>query len=122
MHVRKAHDELWKLASAPANLGTFVTATVLLDGLDKDNEDVNTGERLNGTAREKIRSARGWFEILCRIGEDGQFSEERVRDWIRQDLSVIGDQIDSEKDSPGCTSNAGRRSPDVAGWLLFRWR
>jgi hypothetical protein len=35
MHVRKAHDELLKLlASAPANLGTFVTASVLLDGLD----------------------------------------------------------------------------------------
>ena len=103
MHVRKAHDELWKLTtSAPANLGTFVTATVLLDGLDKDNEDVDTGDRSNGTAREKIRSARGWFEVLCGIGEDGQFPEEQVRDWIRQDLSVIGDQIDIEKDSPVC--------------------
>jgi hypothetical protein len=72
MHVRKAHDELSKLlASAAANLGTFVTASILLDGLDKDNNDIETGERVNGTVREKLRSARGRFEILCGIGEDG---------------------------------------------------
>ncbi len=68
MHARKANDELWKLTSAPANLGTFVVATVLLDGLDTDNEGIDAGERRNGTAREKIRSARNWFEILCGNG------------------------------------------------------
>src|SRR5438128_2257520 len=97
MHVRKASDELWKLTSAPANLGTFITVAVLLDGLDKDNKDTDTGERPNSTAREKIRSARRWFEILCGIGEDGGWPEESLRDFIRQDLSAIKDQINEDK-------------------------
>ncbi|SRR5260370_33368324 len=101
MHARKANDELWKLTSAPANLGTFVVATVLLDGLDTDNEGIDAGERRNGTAREKIRSARNWFEILCGIGEDGDWPEESLRSFIRQDLAAIKDQINSEEDSTG---------------------
>jgi hypothetical protein len=40
MRARKAIGELRKLTAAPANLGTFITAAVLLDGLDKDNEAV----------------------------------------------------------------------------------
>jgi hypothetical protein len=99
MHVRKANDELWKLASAPATLGTFVIASALLDGLDKDNEDVDDGQRLNGTARDKISETRSWFEVLCGIGEDGIWPEETLRDFIRQDLAGIGDQIDNEEDS-----------------------
>lgn len=99
MHVRKANEELWKLASAPATLGTFVTASVLLDGLDRDNEDVDDGERLNAIARDKIREARSWFEILCGIGEDGAWPEEALRDFIRRDLAGVGDQIDRGEDS-----------------------
>ena len=96
MHVRKAHDELLKLAAAPAGLPTFVTASVLLDGLRKDNEDTETGERDNETVREKIESARTWFEILCGIGEDGKWLPDDLRASIRQDLSVIHDEIDSQ--------------------------
>jgi hypothetical protein len=94
MHVRKANDELWKLTSAPASLETFITAAALLDGLDKANEDANSGERTNGTVSEKIQGARHWFEILCGIGEDGDWSEERLRDLIGRDLSVIGQEIE----------------------------
>jgi hypothetical protein len=96
MHARKANDELWKLTFAPANLETLIKAAVLLDGLDTDNEDTDAGERRNGTAREKLHSARNKFEILCGIGEDGDLPEERVRDFIRRDLSVIRDQIHEE--------------------------
>jgi hypothetical protein len=100
MHARKAHDELWKLTSSPANLQTFIAATILLDGLDKDNEDIAAGERCNSTAREKIQRSRAWFEILCGVGEDGQWPEQQVRDSIRECLSVISDQIDSSAGSP----------------------
>jgi hypothetical protein len=64
-----------------------------LDGLDRDNEETNTGERPNEVVGEKIQSARNWFEILCGIGEDGDWPEERLRDFIRQDLHVLEDQI-----------------------------
>ena len=73
---------------------TFISAAVLLDGLDKDNEDTDPGERPNGTASEKVQSARSGFEDLCGIGEDGDLLEERLRDAIRQDLSVLGYQIE----------------------------
>ena len=102
MHVRKALDELMKLTSAPATVETFVTASVLLDGLEKDNSAANeSGQRENGTVDEKLSGARGWFEILCGIGEDGNWAEDRVRNFIMQDLSVIGHEIDLEsEDSP----------------------
>ena len=102
MHIRKAYDELWRLASAPANLGLFTKAAVLLAGLDKDNEDIDTGERLNNTAREKIEDARGWFEVLCGIGEGpaDQWPEGGVRNFIRQALYEISQQINDETDSP----------------------
>ena len=102
MHIRKAYDELWKLASAPANLGTFTTAYVLLDGLDKDNEDIDGGERLNNTASEKIQSARGGFEVLCGIGEGDadQWPEGGVRGFIQQALYGVKEQISDEGDSP----------------------
>jgi hypothetical protein len=101
MHIRKACDELRKLASAPADLGTFTTAAVLLDGLDRDNEDIDNG-RLNNTAREKIEDARGWFEVLCGIGEGeaDQWPEGGVRGFIRQALCEIEQQIDGEGNSP----------------------
>jgi len=93
MHVRKAHDQLLKLASEPASLDTLTKAAVLLDGLERDNTDVDEGERVNGTAREKIGSARSWFEILCGVGEGGDWPEENVRHCIREDLSVMAVEI-----------------------------
>jgi hypothetical protein len=93
MHVSKVNDELSKLAEAPATLETFIKAAVLLDGLDKDNEDTDEGERRNETASEKTESARHWFEVLCGIGEDGDWSEEGLRDFIRRDLSAIRREI-----------------------------
>jgi hypothetical protein len=99
MHVRKATEELRKLTSAPASIGTFIRATVLLDALEKDNENVDTGERRNETARDKIRSARNWFEILCGIGEDGNWPEDSLRRSIGQDLYMIQSEINNE-DSP----------------------
>jgi hypothetical protein len=102
MHVCKAIDALQKLASAPANLGTFTTAYVLLDGLDKDNEDIDGGERLNNTASEKIQSARGGFEVLCGIGEGDadQWPEGGLRGFIQRALYEVEGQIDDEGDSP----------------------
>jgi hypothetical protein len=96
MHVRKAHDQLMKLASAPADLDTLIKATVFLDGLERDNVDVGEGERINGTARDKIHSARANFEILCGLGEDGDWSEERIRHFIRCDLSAVYHEITTE--------------------------
>jgi hypothetical protein len=55
---------------------------------------------VNGTVAEKIRSARGWFEILCGVGEDGAWEERSLRDYIMQDLSVMGHEIKSDEDSP----------------------
>lgn len=97
--------------SAPATLGTFVAAAVLLDGLNRDNEDIGAEERINGTAREKIGSAGGWFAILCGVGEDGDWPEESIRDLIRQDLYTIRHQIKEEQDSP---ASHFRRWPAVA--------
>lgn len=97
MHVRKAIDELWKLTSAPANIGTFITATVLLDELGKDNENIDVGERRNETVRDKIRSAHNWFSILCGIGEDGNWPEASLRDFIRGELGVIRSEINREE-------------------------
>jgi len=94
MHVRKANEKLWQLASEPGNLETFIKAAALLDGLDEDNEDTDMGKRPNETVSEKIHRARHWFEILCGIGEDGDWSDERIRDFVRQDLSVIGQEIE----------------------------
>jgi hypothetical protein len=107
MHVRKATDELLKLAAAPATLGTFTTAYVLLAGLDTDNEDVNDEERRNGTVHEKLHSARNWFEILCGIGEEGNWPEERLRHFIRQDLFAVKEQIDVK----GSSSSHFKRWP-----------
>jgi len=53
MHVRKANDELSRLTSAPANLETFITDAALLDGLDRDNEDTDAGERPNEIGRRE---------------------------------------------------------------------
>ncbi len=94
MHVRKRCKALSELiTSGKANLNTFVTASVLLDGLEKDNNDVELGWRVNGTVVEKLSSIRSWFEILCGIGEDYDRPEDDVRAFIRQDLSVIEDNI-----------------------------
>ena len=87
----KALSEL--TTSGGANLGTFVTASVLLDGLEKDNSDVQLGWRVNGTVRDKLSSVRSWFEILCGIGEDYNRPADDIRAFIRQDLSVIEDNI-----------------------------
>jgi hypothetical protein len=47
----KAFSDL--ATSGRANLETFVTAYVLLDRLEKDNNDVDLGWRVNGTALER---------------------------------------------------------------------
>lgn len=94
MHVRKAHDELLKLLdSAPANLDTLTKAAMLLDGMEASNMDADEGERPNETVNEKLHSARGWFEILCGVGEDGNWPEADLRHFIRCDLVVVNDNI-----------------------------
>jgi hypothetical protein len=101
MHVRKACEELWNLAAdAPANITTFVSASVLLDQLNEDNQDIEIGWRVNGTVREKLSRARRWFEILCGVGEDGAWPERDLRDFIMQDLSVVKNQIKTDDESP----------------------
>lgn len=97
MHVRKLCKALSDLTtSGGANLETFVTASVLLDRLETDNNDVDLGWRVNGTVLEKISSTRGWFEILCGIGEDYNRPESDIRAFILQDLSVIEGNIQPE--------------------------
>lgn len=95
MHVRKAHDQLLKLVnSAPASLTTLTTASMLIAGMEASNTDhPDIGERPNETVREKLHSARGWFEILCGVGEDGNWPESDVRHFIRCDLDIVGDNI-----------------------------
>jgi hypothetical protein len=103
MYVKKACDHLFELAiSGPANLATFATVSVLLDGLNAENADCEAGERLNGTARNYIRQVRSWFEILCGVGEDG-WTEEKVRSNLRTDVSVLKQQIDNEREPKGAT-------------------
>jgi hypothetical protein len=87
MHARKAHHQLNELAKAPANIDTYTKAAVLIDGLLRRNARVlEANERLNETVKAKLKSARGWFEILCGIGEDGDWGEQQLRDIIRADL------------------------------------
>ena len=91
-----------------------MTASVLLDGLEKDNQaDKETGERVNGTVCEKIDDARGWFEILCGVGEDGQWPEENLRMFIRQALSVLESQIEQESEETPCAHF--KRWPSTSG-------
>jgi hypothetical protein len=97
MHARKLCKALSELAkSGGPNLDTFVTAYVLLDRLEKDNNDVDVGWRVNGTVRDKIDGARNWFEILCGIGEDYSKPESDVRAFILQDVGVIQSNIGPE--------------------------
>jgi len=93
MHARKSVQQLGLLAQAPSNLDTFVKAAVLLDGLERNNDNTSDGEHINGIVREKIQNARQWFEILCGVGENGDWDERNVRRAIRSDLSTMGDQI-----------------------------
>ena len=93
MHARKCVQQLKLLAQDPANLDLLVKAAVLLDGLESDNADVTEPDRANGIAREKIREARAWFEILCGVGQDRDCDEKTVRNAIQHNLSTIGDQI-----------------------------
>ncbi len=108
MHVRKVTEELWALSNAAGSIDTYVKAAVLLDVLAKDNEDVETTERPNGTVREKIQSARNWFGILCGIGEEGGWADEQVRLAIGQALSSIRGQICA---AGGSTSSRFQRWP-----------
>jgi hypothetical protein len=100
MHVAKACKALWELSKAPANLDTYTKAAVLFAGLEADNADVDDGERPNETVNSKIHSARAWFEILCGIGEDGDWPEDRSREFVRSDLAGIQDHINHEIESP----------------------
>lgn len=65
-------------------------------------EEVFAGSRkvAGEVVGEKIQDARGWFEILCGIGEDGDWPEERLRDFIRQDLLVLEEQIGEDSSRP----------------------
>jgi hypothetical protein len=96
MHIRKAVDQLKTLAGSPATLDTYTKAAALLDGLAQENQEVEIGESPNETVDDKIDSARGWFEILCGIGEDGGWTEAELRDFILRDLYLIADQIERE--------------------------
>lgn len=100
MHVAKACKALSELSKAPADLDTYTKAAVLLAGLEADNADVDEGERPNETMKSKIHDARGWFEILCGIGEDGEWPENRLREFVRSDVAGIEDQINCEVQSP----------------------
>lgn len=99
MHAAKTCDALSKLSQAPADLDTYTKASVLLTGLATDNADVDEGFRLNGTVRDKIHSILTWFEILCGIGEDGEWAEMSVREFIRSELSGLRSEIDNETES-----------------------
>jgi hypothetical protein len=94
MHVRKAYDRLNELAAGPADLDTYTKAAVLIDGLLRSNADSDNGERPNEIVNSKLRDARGWFEILCGIGEDGNWPDEQLRDLIRKDLHGAGMHIE----------------------------
>lgn len=87
MHARKAHGKLNELSKALPNLDTYTKAAVLIDGLLASTSAwLENDERPNEIVRSKLRSARGWFEILCGIGEDGNWTEDHLRDMIRADL------------------------------------
>jgi hypothetical protein len=96
MHAHKGLEQLKNLASSPADLDTYTKAAVLIDGLLRTNTFADTGERANETVNSKLRSARNGFEILCGIGEDGNWPENQLRDIIRSDLSGAGMHIESD--------------------------
>ena len=90
MHVRKAYDELLKLLDiAPANLDVLTKAAVLFDGMERSNMDTAEGERPNRIVNEKLHSARHWFEILCGVGEEGNWTEAALHQYIRGDLLTV---------------------------------
>jgi hypothetical protein len=96
MHAHKGLEQLKNLASSPANLDTYTKAAVLIDGLLRTNTFADTGERANEIVNSKLRSARSWFEILCGIGEDGNWPEDRLRDILRSELFGAGMHIESD--------------------------
>ncbi len=108
MHARKSCDELINLASAPANLDTLCKAVLLIEGLEQSNSEVEPPQDPNGTVREKLSSAQNWFEILCGVGEDGDWQAENVRSSIMADLLTIRD-------------NTGANADDVNGAYFRSW-
>ena len=93
MHARKAHEQLNRLIdAAPADLATFTQAAVLIERLLKLNRRPEEG-RPNETVKSKLQSARGWFEILCGVGEDGAWREDDLRHYIRCDLATAADNF-----------------------------
>jgi len=94
MHPRKALTQLQAITShAPADLDTLTKASFLIQGLRSKNTDVEEFERKNETVDSKLQSAQNWFYILCGIGEDGDWPEQNLRDFIFEELSVVEGSI-----------------------------
>ena len=97
MHPRKAIAQLQAITSrAPADLDTLTKASFLIQGLRSKNADVEEFERKNELVDSKLQSAENWFHILCGVGEDGDWPEQSLRDFIFAEISVVEDAIHAD--------------------------
>ena len=101
MDVRRIIKALEDMAfNGPANLDTFVKASVLLAALEKRNNsvDVDAGEYRDGTVNEKIGQARGWFTEFCGLGNRDDFftNSHQFRSWAYSALNIMGQHTTEE--------------------------
>ena len=89
MHLGKAEEQLWKMIDdgEPNDLAKYSKASVLLDGFERQAHDLN-GNVTNGYALEKISDVRGWYTMLCGVGEDG-YTEQKLIENLRAAIGKL---------------------------------
>jgi hypothetical protein len=89
MHLCKATQALLTLIDdGPDDLLKYAKAHPLFHALERANRD-DDGDVADGYIEEKLCSARGFFAILCGVGEDGAWTREQVRSIIYQDVMKL---------------------------------
>jgi len=76
------------------NLIKYAKVSALLEGFEAENRNID-GSMIDNYADEKINKVRGWFCMLCGIGEDG-YTPEKIRENLKNDIFALGGIISSD--------------------------
>lgn len=99
MHAGKTLDHLLAMvAGKKFTIGEYCHFDSLISGLERDIH--NWGKKAPmGVIRSKLHSARLYFQDACGFGTGSEESLERIKMFLREDLSILQEYLTDDKAS-----------------------